>query len=251
MELVGGRSIHPVNVRLGGLLLGAHQGRPEADGRAAAGRARPRAGHRGVGGRVRLPGSDRRPRAAGADRRALPASRTAGSPAARASRSASAEFSDHVRETQVPHSTALHATLDGRRHLTGPLARYSLNHALLSPVAREAATAAGLGSECRNPFRSIVVRAVETVYAVDEALRIIDDYERPARPFVDVPARRRCRTRGERSAARAAVPPLRDRRGRADRGGGDRPADRAEPGRDRGRPHPGGDSRGGPGRRAS
>jgi sulfhydrogenase subunit alpha len=100
-----------------------------------------------------------------------------------------AQFSDHVRETQVPHSTALHATLDGCRHLTGPLARYSLNYDRLSPLAREAATAAGLGRECRNPFRSIIVRAVEVVYAVEEALRIIDEYERPARPFVDVESR--------------------------------------------------------------
>ena len=100
-----------------------------------------------------------------------------------------ARFSDHVRETQVPHSTAMHATLDGRRHLTGPLARYSLNHRQLSPLAREAATAAGLGPQCRNPFRSIVVRAVEVVYAVEEALRIIDDYQVPGRPFVDVESR--------------------------------------------------------------
>jgi coenzyme F420-reducing hydrogenase alpha subunit len=99
------------------------------------------------------------------------------------------EFCDHVTESQVPHSTALHATLDGRRHLTGPLARYSLNSPLLSPIAREAAIAVGLGAECRNPFRSIVVRAVEVVYALEEALRIIDGYERPSRPFVDVPAR--------------------------------------------------------------
>lgn len=99
------------------------------------------------------------------------------------------EFSEHVRETQVPHSTALHATLDGKRHLTGPLARYSLNRDRLSPLARQAADAAGLGEQCRNPFRSIVVRAVEVVYAVEEALRIIDDYRRPARPFVAVEAR--------------------------------------------------------------
>ena len=39
--------------------------------------------------------------------------------------------------------------------------------------------AAGLGAECRNPFRSIIVRAVEVVYACDEALRIIAEYERP------------------------------------------------------------------------
>ena len=100
-----------------------------------------------------------------------------------------AQFSDHVVESQVPYSTALHATLDGDRYLTGPLARYSLNSSALSPVARQAADDAGLGAQCRNPFRSIVVRAVEVVYAIEEALGIIDDYERPSRPFVEVPAR--------------------------------------------------------------
>jgi coenzyme F420-reducing hydrogenase alpha subunit len=39
---------------------------------------------------------------------------------------------------------------------------------------------------CRNPFRSIVVRAVETVWAVEEALRIIAAYEPPAEPAVPV-----------------------------------------------------------------
>jgi coenzyme F420-reducing hydrogenase alpha subunit len=97
-----------------------------------------------------------------------------------------AEFTAHVVEHQVPHSTALHATLDGQGYLTGPLARYSLNSALLSPLAREAAAAAGLGATCRNPFRSIVVRAVEVVYAIAEALRIIGEYQRPVPPADDV-----------------------------------------------------------------
>jgi sulfhydrogenase subunit alpha len=100
-----------------------------------------------------------------------------------------AEFAEHVAEFQVPYSTALHATLDGGRYLTGPLARYSLNSSALSPIAAQAAAAAGLGPQCRNPFRGIVVRAVEVVYAIEEALRIIDDYQRPARPFVDVAPR--------------------------------------------------------------
>jgi len=99
------------------------------------------------------------------------------------------EFSAHVVESQVPHSTALHASLDGHRYLTGPLARYTLNSAQLSPTARQVATEAGLGDQCRNPFRSILVRGVELVYAVEEALRLIDGYEQPSRPFVDVPAR--------------------------------------------------------------
>lgn len=102
---------------------------------------------------------------------------------------AAAEFGDHVATAQVAHSTALHTALDGGRHLTGPLARYTLNSDRLTTVARQAAAAAGLGPACRNPFRSIVIRAVEIVYAIEEALRIIDEYEPPSRPFVDVPVR--------------------------------------------------------------
>ncbi len=105
------------------------------------------------------------------------------------SRFAVNEYLDHVVERQVPHSTALQATLDGHSYLTGPLARYTLNGDQLSPLAREAATAAGLGDTCRNPFQSIVVRSVEIVYAVDEALRIIADYERPDLPAVAVTPR--------------------------------------------------------------
>ncbi|MBF6223066.1 nickel-dependent hydrogenase large subunit [Nocardia abscessus] len=100
-----------------------------------------------------------------------------------------ADFPAHVREHQVPHSTALHAMLDGKRYLTGPLARYTLNFHQLSPIARQVASEIGLGAECRNPFRSILVRAVEVVYAIDEALTLIAGYERPDRPAVPVAPR--------------------------------------------------------------
>jgi coenzyme F420-reducing hydrogenase alpha subunit len=84
----------------------------------------------------------------------------------------------------------LHARLaGGGRYLTGPLARYALSREWLSPVAAEAAEMAGLGPVCRNPFRSIVVRAVELVYAIDEALRLIDEYEPPPVAAVEVPPR--------------------------------------------------------------
>jgi coenzyme F420-reducing hydrogenase alpha subunit len=96
-----------------------------------------------------------------------------------------ADFERHIIEEQVPHSTALHAHLAGRgRYLTGPLARYTLNRQWLTPLARDAATAAGLDKVCRNPFRSIVVRAVELVYAIEEALHLINTYQpfEPAEP---------------------------------------------------------------------
>lgn len=50
----------------------------------------------------------------------------------------------------------------------------------------------GLGSACRNPFRSILVRAVEVVYAMGEALTLIAGYRRPVRAAV--PARPRAGT---------------------------------------------------------
>jgi len=100
------------------------------------------------------------------------------------------DFFEHFVEEQVQHSNALHCRLRRRgAYFVGPQARYSLNSDRLSPLAREAAHEAGLGAVCRNPFRSIVVRAVELVYAFDEALRIIDAYEPPERPFVEVEPR--------------------------------------------------------------
>src|SRR5262245_783477 len=100
------------------------------------------------------------------------------------------ELDDLLVEDQVPRSTALHARLDGRQpYLVGPLARFALNADRLSPLARQAAADAGLEPGCRNPFRSIVVRAVETLYACDEALRLVDDYQEPDQPSVAVEPR--------------------------------------------------------------
>lgn len=189
MEFVGGRAIHPVNVRLGGFYSVptkrdftplAEQLRIALDQALAT--------VEWVSGFdfpdleldhefLALTASGRYPIENGV------IARSAGPPFP------AADFTSHVAESQVPYSTALHATLDGGRYLTGPLARYSLNSSVLSPIAAQAATNAGLSSECRNPFRSIVVRAVEVVYALEEALRIIEEYERPSRPCVDVPTR--------------------------------------------------------------
>ncbi len=99
------------------------------------------------------------------------------------------DFTEHITEFHVAHSNALHARLDDAEdpYVVGPLARYSLNHDRLSPVARDAAKAAGLGTTCRNPFRSIIVRSVELVEAYTEALRIIDGWTDSAAPSVPVP----------------------------------------------------------------
>jgi coenzyme F420-reducing hydrogenase alpha subunit len=102
------------------------------------------------------------------------------------------DFEQYIVEEHVEHSTALHAHLafsDRGPYLTGPLARYALSGEWLTAPARDAADRAGLGPVCRNPFRSIVVRAVELVYAATEARRLVEEYEPPEPPAVAVPAR--------------------------------------------------------------
>jgi sulfhydrogenase subunit alpha len=100
------------------------------------------------------------------------------------------EFEAHIVEGHVARSNALHAHLRGRDpYLTGPLARFNLNYARLSPLAREVARDVELEPPVANPFRSIVVRAVEVVYACDEALRLIAGYEMPDRSAIPVPPR--------------------------------------------------------------
>jgi coenzyme F420-reducing hydrogenase alpha subunit len=189
MTLVGGRSIHPVNVRVGGfyrlpdprelrtLVPALEKARldalatvelvsgfefPQFEQPYEYVALRPESGYPLDGGLVTTSGG-----------LAFPAR----------------EFPDHVHEEQVGHSHALQSRLNGDQYVVGPLARFSLNFDRLSPLARDAATTAGLGPECRNPFRSIVVRAVELVYACDEALRLIASWQGADRPYVDVPPR--------------------------------------------------------------
>ncbi|MEX2548747.1 MAG: nickel-dependent hydrogenase large subunit [Nitriliruptoraceae bacterium] len=99
------------------------------------------------------------------------------------------EWPEHFYEEHVAHSTALHGRLrDGGNYLVGPAARFSLNADRLPDDLRALADEVGCTPPVTNPFRSIIVRALETVYAFDEALRLIAAYEPPTVPAIDVPA---------------------------------------------------------------
>ena len=100
-------------------------------------------------------------------------------------------FDDTFVEEHVEHSNALHARVRERGvYLTGPLARFALSARALRPGAAAAAADAGLDGPSVNPFRSIVVRGVELVQACEEALELIRGYEPPDRPAIEVTPRR-------------------------------------------------------------
>ena len=95
------------------------------------------------------------------------------------------DYDSEFEERHVAHSTALQSVLKRRgSYLVGPMARYNLNFDRLSSDIQALAHEAGLGPVCRNPFQSIVVRAIEVLYACEEALRIIAEYEPPDAPAV-------------------------------------------------------------------
>jgi sulfhydrogenase subunit alpha len=99
------------------------------------------------------------------------------------------EFERHFTEHQVAYSNALHCTLRGTSYLVGPMARVNLNHDRLSPLARELLAGTGVSLPLRNPFHGIIARAVEILYALEEALRLIERYEPPPMPALAVTVR--------------------------------------------------------------
>lgn len=97
------------------------------------------------------------------------------------------DYDQYFDEEHLPHSNALHSILkDQGEYFVGPLARYSLNFDKLPAAVQEVALAAGLSKACTNPFKGIIVRAVETVYACEEAIRIIDQYVMPDKPAIPI-----------------------------------------------------------------
>jgi coenzyme F420-reducing hydrogenase alpha subunit len=190
LATVGGREVHPINVRVGGFYRAP--ARRELEALVAPLEAAREIALATVAwsGTLTFPEVDRDlellalsdPDAYPIDRGEIASSRGL--------HFAPAQFAEHVTEEHVEHSNALHARLGGSVYLTGPLARYSLASEKLSGPARDAARSAGLGETCANPFQSIVVRSVELVEACEEALSLIARYEPPAEPAVEVRPRR-------------------------------------------------------------
>jgi coenzyme F420-reducing hydrogenase alpha subunit len=190
MRVVGGREVHPVNMRVGGVYRAPARGHLEAlvpDLRWAQGAAA-----EAVRFTAGLPFPDferdyefvalRHP-----DTYAIEDGRIVSS---RGLDIAIRDYTQWFVEEHVQHSHALHSSLKGRgAYHVGPLARYNLNFDRLPAHVQDLAREAGLGPACRNPFKSIVVRAVELVYACGEALRLIEEYERPDPPVATISPR--------------------------------------------------------------
>jgi coenzyme F420-reducing hydrogenase alpha subunit len=89
-----------------------------------------------------------------------------------------AEYEKGYIEQHVKHSNALHSqTVDGSTYLVGPLARLALNHEQLLPAAQKALKTAKIKLPIRNPYKSLLARAVELVQFYEEAIQIVEAYD--------------------------------------------------------------------------
>lgn len=88
------------------------------------------------------------------------------------------EFDQHFAEQHVAHSTALQAVRRDQEssYFVGPLARVNLNRSHLSETVQRLTDEVGFEPMCRNPFRSIIARAIELAQVYEEALGILRDY---------------------------------------------------------------------------
>jgi len=189
IRLFGGRSVHPVGVRVGGF----HRAPARDEGRALG----------------------RRLRAALPDAQALTAWIASVAPRGQEQEFAfvalrhareypmyggriasdrgldigTEDFETRFEERQVAHSTALHCLLEGKPYLVGPLARLMLNRDRLPEEVAGTLVRTGVRLPSRDTFASALARAAEIHLALLEAARILENYEPPAAASVPVKPR--------------------------------------------------------------
>jgi sulfhydrogenase subunit alpha len=88
-----------------------------------------------------------------------------------------AEYENGYIEEHVKHSNALHSlTVDHNTYLVGPLARLNLNHEQLLPNAQKALKDSGIQLPLKNPYKSLIARAIELVQFYEEAIQLVNEY---------------------------------------------------------------------------
>lgn len=85
------------------------------------------------------------------------------------------EYEFHFEERHLAHANALHSFEKGvGAYHVGPLARFNLNYDRLAQLAGEVSESIGFRPPVTNPFKSIIARSIETIHAIDEAIKIIE-----------------------------------------------------------------------------
>ncbi len=87
------------------------------------------------------------------------------------------------KEHHEAHSTALFSLMSGRPYLVGPLARLNLNVNQLPDHIKSIIATSGISFPSNNMYHSLFARAVEILYGFLESIRILQTYAKPETPY--------------------------------------------------------------------
>jgi coenzyme F420-reducing hydrogenase alpha subunit len=85
------------------------------------------------------------------------------------------DYEKHFEEIHATYTHALHSDYKGYgEYLVGPLARFALNFDQLNPSIKKLVSEIKLEVPCLNPFKSIIIRSLEATFAFEEGVRILE-----------------------------------------------------------------------------
>jgi len=97
------------------------------------------------------------------------------------------DYETRYIEVHVKHSNALHShTKDGGHYMVGPLARLNLNHEQLMPEAQKALKDNKIKLPILNPYKSLIARSIELVNFLEEAIQLVKAYHPSGPAFLEL-----------------------------------------------------------------
>ena len=96
------------------------------------------------------------------------------------------QYEKYFVESHEAHSTALFSLLEGKPYLVGPLARVNMNYHQLPSEIVAAIKATGISFPSNNVYHSMLARAIELWFTFLESIQILENYQEPDSPYVDV-----------------------------------------------------------------
>ncbi|MBU0472236.1 MAG: Ni/Fe hydrogenase subunit alpha [Nanoarchaeota archaeon] len=100
-------------------------------------------------------------------------------------RTTSDSYADFIDEYIVRHSTAKFAVRQGRSYVTGALARVNINHKNLAVDVKRILSDHRILFPSKNLFHNNVAQAVELVFWVDNALKILSSASFKSEPLIE------------------------------------------------------------------
>ncbi|OYT44826.1 MAG: Ni/Fe hydrogenase subunit alpha [Desulfurococcales archaeon ex4484_42] len=96
------------------------------------------------------------------------------------------DFENYIDVEQTHYSNALRYRVKGRGpYVTGPIARFNNNYDLIRGEVRDIIEEFGYKAPLCNMFQSIIARSAEIYHAVLEIDRLIQEYKEPSKPYIE------------------------------------------------------------------